>query len=1395
MDSRRITKYIPFLLAVGFLTALCLPSLPRASAAEVQLKNDNNTAGGYNGSWGAGDIVGAVLTPDQAMYPVQVLSVDFVLYNQFAGADDSATVRACIYSTLNGRPDTQLGCSDPITITTFIPFFVSVSLAPSEIIIHSPNSFMAAIEYSTGVEGSTPSALTDTSIDIPQGKNYYSKDGGNTWFEHYDFWQQPDQIGFNIVRATVDTNYGTPTDTPTITPTPLRAPTRTPTPIVAPTVTLTPVPRATPYPCDPSSPDNAVYLPLVLKQWQSGSAPPSGPPFGSDVLGVKGYWPYVSAVAGDHQLLVNLSRGNLIIGYVDQDIPAPGIDSVLVRTYNRLSPRIGDFGVGWASNVGNTMRLDPQLDGRVIFFGPSGEIETFTPQGDGFVSPPGFYFTLERHANGTYTVTSISGGIEHRFNSQGQVTSVADRNGNTQWYRRDAAENVVEIVDSVGRSTTLAYTSAGLVASITDPAGRVSQYSYDAGGRRLTRYTNPAGHATEYHYDMCGNLTELIDAGGNVWAFGYDVHERVVLITDPLGDVMQFTYQEGTTLVTDANGHSTVYQYDEGGQVHERVDANGHTFRFAWDQFLNLTRIVSPLGHETQFGWHGNTGLLASVTDALSNTVSFAYDANNNPSSITDARGNITRFSYDATGADLLSVTQADGGRTTFTYDSRGNPLTVTDPNGNAGDPSNPAGIPYRYVYNAHGYLTDAYDPLGNHWIYGWDIDTGNLLSLRDAKGQLTQFTYDVLDRLTSIAYADGAMVSLGYDALSNLITMMDSIGTTTYTYDAVSQLRTEDDPRTEGAIQYGYDAVGNLVSVTRENGAVLTFNYDPADRLVSQSNPFDGGRLIAYWYDADDRLVDIVYPNGDQTTYSYYSNGWMKSLLTTAEDGTIYDQYDYPSQADGGYDGNGNPLQVTFSYALFDSNGQVMWSTETWKMQYDPMNRMVSQEGYSGDGAWLWHITTLYNPNGLWQTRTYRDATHSQFWDYSYDAASRLTSISYWDGRSTQMTNDANGNRIRMDEQFFAGNTRSRLSGPWPRLGTRAVSGSASVQESGLSLREPKTTQIVTATTVFEYDPVNRLRKVVDPVGQWHRYAYDGWGRIVQESSNSFEGIKSYYYDSLGIARDSWGESNVDYVLDLAGHIRSSSDGNSLYYLHRDARDQISHISTHLGQPNRSAAARIGDVSSQLSWYAYYCFQGNLQAVGGGGDPPPPPPPFFSRDRRVTILGGTFLGEVVYHLDDGAIWLHNDQVSAQNSRVTTTSLRPSKGPSFGSIFAQTELLLKLALGKKRWSKWTANGNWGGESNSGLREIGPGEVGPEYFPTRDWQDEWWKSHDLWVHGRKAWATPYARIGVAAELWIRHSHPFIGWDDHWRPFWAPDEYETLTGWHYLLAITFFLFGHD
>jgi len=95
---------VPTIAAVAIILILVSTF---ASAGPVQLKNDNGDF--YQGSFVGrikGDIDGAVFSPDPALFPITIQSVEFGFHRP-RGADhisDSAQVRVQIYAVASGVP-------------------------------------------------------------------------------------------------------------------------------------------------------------------------------------------------------------------------------------------------------------------------------------------------------------------------------------------------------------------------------------------------------------------------------------------------------------------------------------------------------------------------------------------------------------------------------------------------------------------------------------------------------------------------------------------------------------------------------------------------------------------------------------------------------------------------------------------------------------------------------------------------------------------------------------------------------------------------------------------------------------------------------------------------------------------------------------------------------------------------------------------------------------------------------------------------------------------------------------------------------------------------------------------------------------------------------------------
>ena len=135
------------------------------------------------------------------------------------------------------------------------------------------------------------------------------------------------------------------------------------------------------------------------------------------------------------------------------------------------------------------------------------------------------------------------------------------------------------------------------------------------------------------------------------------------------------------------------------------------------------------------------------------------------------------------------------------------------------------------------------------------------MLTATDASGTIT-LSYDNADRLTRVTYPNGMFFQIGYDAFGRRIQTVDQTGFTT---------------------NYTYDAAGRLATVTDGSHALIA----------------------AYTYDAVGRLAEKDLGNGTYTTYTYYANGAIHSLVNFGPrpatlDGAVNSRFDYTYDKDG---------------------------------------------------------------------------------------------------------------------------------------------------------------------------------------------------------------------------------------------------------------------------------------------------------------------------------------------------------------------------------------------------------------------------------------------------------------------------------------------------------------
>ena len=135
----------------------------------------------------------------------------------------------------------------------------------------------------------------------------------------------------------------------------------------------------------------------------------------------------------------------------------------------------------------------------------------------------------------------------------------------------------------------------------------------------------------------------------------------------------------------------------------------------------------------------------------------------------------------------------------------------------------------------------------------------------------------------------------LAYDTLNRLTNMVDSLGTTRYTYDAAGQLLTEGGLFTSDIVTNTYSNRRRVVLALQEpSGYVWTngFGWDLAGRLT---NVTSGAGAFGYAYTAlyggySGRLVhQVSLPNGATVTNSYDSVArLLDAVLQNSSHGTL---------------------------------------------------------------------------------------------------------------------------------------------------------------------------------------------------------------------------------------------------------------------------------------------------------------------------------------------------------------------------------------------------------------------------------------------------------------------------------------------------------------------------
>lgn len=419
-------------------------------------------------------------------------------------------------------------------------------------------------------------------------------------------------------------------------------------------------------------------------------------------------------------------------------------------------------------------------------------------------------------------------------------------------YKKDGTPtyDTVQVIDGFGK---LIQTKAEYERDMNKVAIDVF---YDEMGR-VKRQSNPYLTDSRLSYSPPTTTVPAI-------SYGHDAVGRPTLITNPDGTQIRRTFDHWTVTETDENGHTKSYTFDADQRLTQVVEKNRSAS-------YTTTYQHSPLGELTR------------ITDHLGNVTAMQYDTLGRKTRMIDPDLGTWTYGFDKVG-NLTSQTDAKGVKTTIQFDPLNRKIKVDYPNS--------PDVTYTYDSPTIGTLSKVSDAAGTvTYNYDQRLRRIEETRSMDSLSWTTKWAYDAMDRILAQTYPDGQVIALNHSAQGNLASIpgiapnfnYSASGhvtkksyangrTTTYSYyDQNQRLKSIESP--SGLIQsytYTYDNAGNIKSVTDSIYATTeAFSYDDLDRLTDAG---DGQYSIQYQYDAVGNMLSMT-KDGKTTAYSYGSS------------------------------------------------------------------------------------------------------------------------------------------------------------------------------------------------------------------------------------------------------------------------------------------------------------------------------------------------------------------------------------------------------------------------------------------------------------------------------------------------------------------------------------------
>ena len=520
-----------------------------------------------------------------------------------------------------------------------------------------------------------------------------------------------------------------------------------------------------------------------------------------------------------------------------------------------------------------------------------GSISKITHNGFDYSFNYDIFYNLVSTKIGNVTVAS------HTYDSDGNLTKTAYANGDFLEYAYDNYGNISVITGETGKIAEMIYNKQGLVTKAVDySSGETSYYYYTFDGSLESEYrTSSDGSLTHYIVtDSDGNTVEKTSVNGQTKTitsgtdkdgksfvsndgvtnetstddFGRTTQVRTVRSDGKLVFDTDYEYANGkaenstTNLVSkysQSYGSDSVlsydYSYDANGNITE-IKQNGKlTNKYVYDSLNELKEEYDYVNKfYINYSYDGAGNLQNKYEQALDPNYGYPTGTQN---------GNTYEYT-DTSWKDKLTKINGDN----ITYDANGNPLTYRD------------GMSMTWKNGSQlATLTNGDTSIS----YGYDSDS--VRTTKTVNG--VKYTYAYLNGQLLYETRGDAKFYYSYDSNGILYNVRYTLtdGGTEYSYYYTHNSRGDIVGIYNGVgelkAHYEYDAWGNVISITDNNGNAIT---NP--NHVGNLNPF---RYRGYYQDTETGLYYLMSRYYDAVTHRFINADGYFQAGTSILDGNTF--------------------------------------------------------------------------------------------------------------------------------------------------------------------------------------------------------------------------------------------------------------------------------------------------------------------------------------------------------------------------------------------------------------------------------------------------------------------------------------------------------------------------